>query len=367
MFARLNPECRCDEVDNVNVLVQDLRLCSVKQCEDVRRCFCFQLITPTKTWMLQADSEKIRQDWIRATQSSIITAFSTTSDQEDAELKSDDDDDDDVEAEDGIMMEGFLFKRATNAFKTWSRRWFSIKNHQILYQSKFKNKTTVMVEDLRLCLVTPCEETRRCCCFQIITPTKSVTLQADSEETRQGWISAIQSSIITAFNSTSGQEVKSVLTTGPSQKDESPVQKIRAIEGNDTCCECGRPEPEWASVNQGITLCIRCSGIHRSLGVNISRVRSLILDTWTPETIQLMCERGNNMMNLIYEARREELGIRKPQPGDSRDDVESYIRAKYIQQRFIRKEPDQEPQLLSEEPRLLAEEPRLLAEEPRLC
>ncbi|XP_062873757.1 arf-GAP with coiled-coil, ANK repeat and PH domain-containing protein 2-like isoform X2 [Trichomycterus rosablanca] len=198
---------------------------------------------------------------------------------------------------------------------------------------------------------------------------RSVTLQADSEETRQGWISAIQSSIITAFNSTSGQEVKSVLTTGPSQKDESPVQKIRAIEGNDTCCECGRPEPEWASVNLGITLCIRCSGIHRSLGVNISRVRSLILDRWTPETIQLMCERGNNMMNLIYEARREELGIRKAQPGDSRDDVESYIRAKYIQQRFIRKKPDQEPQLLSkepQEPRLLAVEPRLLAVEPRL-
>ncbi|XP_062873783.1 uncharacterized protein LOC134335218 [Trichomycterus rosablanca] len=172
-----------------------------------------------------------------------------------------------------------------------------------------------MVEDLRLCSVKPCEETRRCCCFQIITPTKSVTLQADSEETRQGWISAIQSSIITAFNSTSGQEVKSVLTTGPSQKDESPVQKIRAIEGNDTCCECGRPEPEWASVN---------------LGENID---------------------GDQIPPLLW------------------DDVESYIRAKYIQQRFIRKEPDQEPQLLSkeaQEPRLLAAEPRLLAVEPRL-
>lgn len=33
---------------------------------------------------------------------------------------------------------------------------------------------------------------------------------------------------------------------------------------------------------------------------------------------QLMCELGNGAINHIYEARREELGARKPQPGDPR-------------------------------------------------
>lgn len=33
---------------------------------------------------------------------------------------------------------------------------------------------------------------------------------------------------------------------------------------------------------------------------------------------QLMCELGNGVINQIYEARREELGARKPQPGDPR-------------------------------------------------
>lgn len=33
---------------------------------------------------------------------------------------------------------------------------------------------------------------------------------------------------------------------------------------------------------------------------------------------QLMCELGNRVINQIYEARREELGARKPQPGDPR-------------------------------------------------
>uniref|UniRef100_A0A8C4S6P1 Arf-GAP with coiled-coil, ANK repeat and PH domain-containing protein n=1 Tax=Erpetoichthys calabaricus TaxID=27687 RepID=A0A8C4S6P1_ERPCA len=33
--------------------------------------------------------------------------------------------------------------------------------------------------------------------------------------------------------------------------------------GNHQCCDCGQPEPRWASINLGITLCIECSGIHR--------------------------------------------------------------------------------------------------------
>ncbi|CAH2272320.1 arf-GAP with coiled-coil, ANK repeat and PH domain-containing 1 [Pelobates cultripes] len=35
-----------------------------------------------------------------------------------------------------IVIEGYLFKRASNTFKTWSRRWFSIQNNQLVYQKK---------------------------------------------------------------------------------------------------------------------------------------------------------------------------------------------------------------------------------------
>lgn len=43
--------------------------------------------------------------------------------------------------------------------------------------------------------------------------------------------------------------------------------------------------PRWASWNLGIFLCIRCAGIHRNLGVHISRVKSVNLDSWTPEQV----------------------------------------------------------------------------------
>jgi hypothetical protein len=43
--------------------------------------------------------------------------------------------------------------------------------------------------------------------------------------------------------------------------------------------------PRWASWNLGLFFCIRCAGIHRNLGVHISRVKSVNLDTWTPQQV----------------------------------------------------------------------------------
>ncbi|WMV46484.1 hypothetical protein MTR67_039869 [Solanum verrucosum] len=57
------------------------------------------------------------------------------------------------------------------------------------------------------------------------------------------------------------------------------VSKIlREFPGNDKCSGCGASEPDWASLNLGILICIECSGIHRNLGVHISKVRSILLD-----------------------------------------------------------------------------------------
>uniref|UniRef100_H3C7Q6 Arf-GAP with coiled-coil, ANK repeat and PH domain-containing protein n=1 Tax=Tetraodon nigroviridis TaxID=99883 RepID=H3C7Q6_TETNG len=261
-----------------------------------------------------------------------------------------------VDTDNGIAMEGYLFKRASNAFKTWNRRWFSIQNNQLVYRKKFKDTPTVVVEDLRLCTVKHCEDIERRFCFEVVSPTKSCILQADSEKLRQAWIKAVQNSIATAFRD-KGEDAekldrKSSTSTGSldsggepkerSLKGESALQKVLAIPGNACCCDCGQPDPRWASINLGITLCIQCSGIHRSLGVHFSKVRSLTLDTWEPELLKLMCELGNGVINQIYEARREELGARKPQPGDPRQEVESYIKAKYVERRLVRRPSDEQ-------------------------
>uniref|UniRef100_A0A8B9GX57 Arf-GAP with coiled-coil, ANK repeat and PH domain-containing protein n=1 Tax=Astyanax mexicanus TaxID=7994 RepID=A0A8B9GX57_ASTMX len=250
------------------------------------------------------------------------------------------------DAPSGIVMEGYLYKRASNAFKTWSRRWFSIQKNQLVYQKKFKEQPTVVVEDLRLCTVKPCNEQERRFCFEVVSPSKSCLLQADSERQQQAWMSAVQNSIASAFQErredTQSPVTGSLNLSGVEQQDSGckALEEVQAIPGNGHCCDCGEPGPDWASINLGITLCITCSGIHRSLGVHFSKVRSLTLDTWEPELIKLMCELGNAAINRIYEARIDEITIKKPHPSSPRQDKESWIRSKYVEKKFIHKLPE---------------------------
>ena len=46
-------------------------------------------------------------------------------------------------------------------------------------------------------------------------------------------------------------------------------------------------DPDWADVSFGVFICIDCSGIHRSLGAHITKVKSIGLDQWTEENVQV--------------------------------------------------------------------------------
>ncbi|XP_068997787.1 arf-GAP with coiled-coil, ANK repeat and PH domain-containing protein 3 isoform X2 [Embiotoca jacksoni] len=258
-----------------------------------------------------------------------------------------------VDAPNGVVMEGYLFKRASNAFKTWNRRWFSIQNSQLVYQKKLKDSLTVVVEDLRLCSVKPCEDIERRFCFEVVSPTKSCMLQAESEKLRQAWIQAVQASIASAYREspdtcyiehldrTASPSTSSIDSASEprerSIRGETILQRIQCLPGNGQCCDCGQADPRWASINLGILLCIECSGIHRSLGVHCSKVRSLTLDSWEPELLKLMCELGNSVINHIYEGSYQEQGLKKPLPSSSRQEKEAWIKAKYVEKKFLKK------------------------------
>ncbi|XP_067382520.1 arf-GAP with coiled-coil, ANK repeat and PH domain-containing protein 3 isoform X3 [Channa argus] len=258
-----------------------------------------------------------------------------------------------VDAPNGVVMEGYLFKRASNAFKTWNRRWFSIQNSQLVYQKKLKDSLTVVVEDLRLCSVKPCEDIERRFCFEVVSPSKSCMLQAESEKLRQAWIQAVQASIASAYREipdtyyiehldrTASPSTSSIDSASEPRergtRGETILQRIQCLPGNEQCCDCGQSDPRWASINLGILLCIECSGIHRSLGVHCSKVRSLTLDSWEPELLKLMCELGNSVINHIYEGSYKEQGLKKPLPSSPRQEKEAWIKAKYVEKKFLKK------------------------------
>ncbi|VDP42795.1 unnamed protein product [Soboliphyme baturini] len=115
------------------------------------------------------------------------------------------------------------------------------------------------------------------------------------------------------------------------------LEKIYAVPGNDFCADCGSKNPKWASINFGVTLCIECCAIHRSLSVQVSKVRSLLLDDWEPEHVRVMTSLGNVQMNGIYCALPSAVCFPRPATPDcNRADRKAWIVAKYVKRHFLR-------------------------------
>ena len=111
-------------------------------------------------------------------------------------------------------------------------------------------------------------------------------------------------------------------------------------EKNAKCADCDAEDPEWASMNLGIVLCHSCSGIHRSMGVHVSKVKSLFLDRWSEPQLKILDLIGNDRSNAFWENQLKDFPNElKPNRYSNQDKRQKYIHSKYIQKLFIRPAP----------------------------
>ncbi|KAK1919798.1 hypothetical protein P3342_002091 [Pyrenophora teres f. teres] len=209
--------------------------------------------------------------------------------------------------------------------QAWHKFWIVLDQGKLSEYTNWKQSLELHMEpiDLRMASVREARNADRRFCFEVITPQYTRVYQATNEEDMKSWISAVNNALQTAVESAGksdrpstdslpGQthrDIASVLTgkspsmsshrntygskaparhatvgdrPGGYRREESIGDEGRLLRqvrdadaSNKICADCGTEiKVDWVSINLGIIICIECSGIHRSLGTHITKVRS---------------------------------------------------------------------------------------------
>ncbi|XP_051984755.1 arf-GAP with SH3 domain, ANK repeat and PH domain-containing protein 1a isoform X2 [Xyrauchen texanus] len=232
----------------------------------------------------------------------------------------------------GSEKKGYLFKKSDGIRKVWQRRKCSVKNGILTISHATSNRQPVRL-NLLTCQVKPSGEDKKC--FDLISHNRTYHFQAEDEQEFVIWISVLTNSKEEALN----MAFRGEQSAGDDSMEDLTkviIEDVLRMPGNEVCCDCSASEPKWLSTNLGILTCIECSGIHREMGVHISRIQSMELDKLGASELLLAKNVGNSSFNEILEGNLPSPSP-KPTPSSDMTERKEYINAKYVEHRFARR------------------------------
>eukprot|EP01104_Vermistella_antarctica_P006218 TRINITY_DN1693_c0_g1_i2.p1 TRINITY_DN1693_c0_g1~~TRINITY_DN1693_c0_g1_i2.p1 ORF type:complete len:768 (+),score=245.16 TRINITY_DN1693_c0_g1_i2:238-2541(+) len=181
--------------------------------------------------------------------------------------------------------------------------WFVVSNGVLSYYKSWKESTPITQLNLVLCSVKASADAKTK--FELRSPDEHFVLTAMSKTDLDDWLAVLNAAItfqLSCRNKNDSFATINARALNSPQQMPPLVQLQLHSSGNNKCADCNAPQPDWAVINYGVLICYQCSGVHRSLGAHISKVRSLTLDKWDDQTLELMKLMGNDKSNAIYEA-----------------------------------------------------------------
>jgi len=189
------------------------------------------------------------------------------------------------------LMEGYMNVKTKGQ---WKGRYIVVDKYSIYI---FKSpEQTGKCKQISLMLSTPKPYPKKKRVFHLMTKNGVHKFETAADGEVENWIKGIQE----VCNALTIESIGNNQTNDKKAKEE--LLKLQKLPENRVCADCKTPDPEWASTNLGIFICIQCSGLHRNLGTHISKVKSLTLDAWKAEEIEHMKGIGNNRANEMWEA-----------------------------------------------------------------
>ena len=242
--------------------------------------------------------------------------------------------------------------------KEWKRRWFVLEGGTFYYLNESEYFQPKHVVNVLTCAARPWSKSSLDFCFELISPTRTYVYQAESEYEMKAWVAVFANSTEQLLGQ---QQTRSDTNALDSKLNVSVLEQQKRVKAgllsqlrrdNCYCAECSVKDPDWASINLGIMICIVCSGIHRSLGVHVSKVRSMTLDDWDTELLDMMVGIGNDKSNSVFEGalndddighgsrsgRGGDAAHSKPNANSSREEKEEFIQMKYVRRAFLSKQ-----------------------------